>query len=119
MRIVGWTARVLAVGLVGGPVVGGLAACGGGAAASADIVTPGQAGAVAQAYLRGDLAAEVAEESGSLARIDRGLMALRTPGPQPTADSQAHSETIWITHQSDYPVSFLCVNPLRAGDQMG
>ena len=108
-------ARLLASGCVGALTVVSVSGCGSSASASSDLITQRQAKQVAQAYLHGSVVAGIGEERGSLRRIDDGIEALRTPGPQPTPDMMA-DDTIWMAHQQQYPISFLCFDkPLTPG----
>ncbi len=93
-------------------------ACGSQAPAkAADVVTPDQA---KQAFLHmaeGSPAAFINATTGSLRQITLAqdrltpvASAAATPDP-----SWTHDVTVWVAHQSQYPVSFLCVDNITVG----
>ena len=100
------TTRLLGASCAGALLIGCLAGCGS-ASASSDLITLAQARAVAQTWLHASDATQVSEERGSLQRIDEAMALVRT-GPAPTPDPQVGEDTIWVAHQSRYPISFLC-----------
>lgn len=116
MRNTGWTVRLLAAGCAAALTTGCLSGCGSAKAAS-DVITLAGAKAVAQSWIHAALATEIAQEGGSLQRIDESFEAMRTPGPTPTPDPLVHEDDIWMAHQSGYPVSFLCIDRSVASGQ--
>jgi hypothetical protein len=74
-------------------------------------LTPDQGKQVATAWLHANLATEVGQERGSLQRIDQAVNLLRTS--QPTPDASPHEDTIWLAHQGQYPLTFLCFDKPR------
>jgi hypothetical protein len=117
MRIAALTARLVALGCAGGIAVTGLSGCGSSASASGnDLVSLKQAKQVALDYLHTNPVAEVDQERGALQRIDQATNAFRTPGPAPTPDTHIHDVTVWLAHQSQYPISFVAFDkPLLQG----
>ena len=102
----------LCAGVIAGSLLG-MAACGsaGSSGGAADLITPDQAKAVAMAHLQKPTqSATIADEVGSLRAIDQAGQALSpAKTPEPTQDPGImHSVTVWVAHQSSYPLSFVC-----------
>ncbi len=118
-RLSAQTKRLIGSACAGALAAGCLAACGSANAAVSDLLTPAQAKVVLQAWLHAPMDAQVAQESGSLQRVDQAHAALSTPGPSPMADRGLHDDTIWVAHQTRYPISFLVFDrPLVGGGQI-
>ena len=110
------TTRWVAAGCAATLLTAALAGCGS-ASAATDLITPAQARTIVQTWLHASYSAQVDAERGSLQRIDRATNLLRT-GPAPTTDTRPHDDTIWVAHQSQYPITFLCFDkPLTGGGQ--
>lgn len=90
-------------------VTAGLSACGSSNAAP-DLITLAQAKQVALTWLHADNKAAVAQEGGSVQRIDEADAAMNPPASSSAPDGQTHNATIWMAHQSRYPLTFLCVD---------
>jgi hypothetical protein len=119
MRTLLVNARSIAIGCCGLLVI----ACGSGSEspsrAGADLVTPDQAKQAALAYVHAGLSAEIAAEAGSLRRIDDAMAVVNPiPSPAPTLNPKARYDvTVWVAHQSHYPLSFLCLCRTTIPDQ--
>lgn len=110
------TARWVGGGCAVALLTASLAGCGSAnAAGGADVITPAQARTVAQAYLHSTVPSQIDQERGSLQRIDKSVDLLRTPGPAPTPDSRTQDATVWVPHQSQYPITFLCLDKALMG----
>ena len=99
-----------------------MVACGsGGSTKTADLLTPDQATAAALAHLqKPTLSAALKDDTGSLRAYDQANLTLNPlPSPEPTIDpSITHHVTVWVAHQSSYPLSFLCLDsPTVPGGQ--
>jgi hypothetical protein len=86
-----------------------------------DLLTPDQAKQAAQTFFKAGVSMQIKEESGSLQRIDQAHAIVEPlPSPEPTQNPANHSDlTIWIAHQSSYPVTFLCLDKISNGTQQG
>ncbi|HEV7679896.1 MAG TPA: hypothetical protein VGQ42_15135 [Candidatus Dormibacteraeota bacterium] len=93
-----------------------LAGCNASANTAQEILTPDQARQVAMTWLHTGFATMVSQERGSLLRIDRAANLLRT-SPAPAPDTRPHDLTIWMPHQGQYPLTFLCLDSVRAAGQ--
>ncbi len=84
-------------------------ACGSNASTTgADLVTPDQAKAVLLSMVTLPSTAElVKRETGSLRAIDQASVSMSPPQSPDSSGGQTHNVTVWVAHQSSYPLSFL------------
>src|SRR5258708_18272922 len=95
-----------------------LAGCGASATTTPDLLTPDQGKKVALDWLHSNLGAEISVERGSLQRLDQAVNLVRIPPmPLTSTDTRNRDDTIWMPHQSQYPLTFLCLDWPRVPGQ--
>lgn len=94
-----------------------MVACGSSAPRTSELVTPDQAKAVATAHVLKPLYSAMIKEDAGPARAlaQAGLVLNPLATPEPTQDTRLnHNISVWVPHQTSYPVSFICYDGATA-----